>query len=247
MSETKTKQQNPIISILINVIIPVLVLTILSKEKYLGPVWGLIVALLLPIVYGTHTLIKDRRADPISILGIVSVLLTGIFALMELPPEWIACKEAAIPLLIGLAIVISLKTPCPLIKKIMLNKTLFDVDLLHEKLRENGNKTQFEKKLVGLTWGFASSMFLSSALNYGLAKLILKSTPGTEAFAAEVGKMTGLSYLVIMLPCVTVMIFVLLALIKTLTGLTGMKLDDMLAPEHRKNFPAEKSTADGSQ
>ena len=229
MSNPRPKEENPLLSILLNVVIPVLILTYLSKDKYLGPVWGLISALILPIGYGIHTLVKDRRADFVSILGIISVLLTGVFSILELPPQWIAVKEAAIPLIIGLTIVISLKTPWPLIRKILFNDKLFNVDLLHEKLRELGNEARFEKRLVWLTWGLASSMFLSSALNYTLAKIVLKSEPGTEAFAAEIGKMTGLSYIVVMLPSMAVMILVLIALIKTLTHLTGLKMDDLLA------------------
>jgi len=231
MSKIPPKEENPLTSIMLNVVIPVVILTCLSKEKYLGPLWGLIAALILPVGYGTHTLIKERRADFVSIIGIVSVLLTGVFGILKLPPQWIAVKEAAIPLIIGLAIVISLKTPSPLIKKILMQEKLFNVPLLQEKLREQGNEAVFEKRLVGLTWGLASSMFLSSALNYGLAKIILKSEPGTEAFTAEIGKMTGLSYIVVMLPSMAVMILVLFALTKTLTRLTGLKFDDLLA-EH---------------
>lgn len=228
-----TKEENPMISIMLNVVIPVVILTYLSKDKYLGPVWGLVVALILPVAYGTHTLIKEKRADFVSIIGIISVLLTGVFGILELPRIWMAIKEASIPLIIGLAIVISLKTPYPLIKKILMSEKIFNVDLLHEKLREQGNETVFEKRLVGLTWGLASSMFLSAALNYGLAMVILKSAPGTEAYAAEIGKMMGLSYIVVMIPSMTVMILVLIALIKTLTHLTGLKMDDLLA-EHLK-------------
>lgn len=231
MSKPRPKEENPLISIMLNVVIPVIILTYLSKDKYLGPVWGLIAALILPIGYGIHTLIKERRADFVSIIGIISVLLTGVFGIMELPAQWMAVKEAAIPLIIGLAIVISLKTPYPLIKKIMMNEKLFNVPLLHEKLREQGNEAKFEKRLVGLTWGLAGSFFLSAALNYGLAKIILKSEPGSEAFTAEIGKMTGLSYIVVMLPSMAVMTMVLVALVKTLTHLTGLKLDDLLA-EH---------------
>lgn len=238
MSNPPRKDENPLISIMLNVVIPVIILTYLSKDKYLGPLWGLVVALVLPIGYGLHTLIKERRADFVSVIGIVSVLLTGIFGILKLPPEWIAIKEAAIPLIIGLAIVISLKTPYPLIKKILMSEKIFNVDLLHEKLRERGTEGLFEKRLVGLTWGLASSFFLSSALNYGLAKVILKSEPGTEAFTAEIGKMTGLSYVVVMLPSMAVMILVLIALIKTLTHLTDLKMDDLLA-EHLQETPPE--------
>ncbi|MFA7256079.1 MAG: VC0807 family protein [Kiritimatiellales bacterium] len=244
MSKTPPKEEHPMVSIMLNVVIPVVILTCLSKDKYLGPVWGLVAALILPIGYGIHTLVKEKRADFVSIIGIVSVLLTGVFGILKLPPQWIAVKEAAIPLIIGLAIVISLKTPYPLVKKILMSERLFNVELLHEKLREQGTETKFEKRLVGLTWGLASSMFLSSALNYTLAKIILKSEPGSEAFTAEIGKMTGLSYIVVMLPSMAVMICVLIALIKTLTHLTGLKMDDLLAEHLQEPKPVEAARSD---
>lgn len=233
------KQENPLVSILLNVVIPVIILTKLSKEQYLGPLWGLIVALSLPVGYGIHTLVKEKRADFVSIIGVVSVLLTGVFGLLKLPPQWIAIKEAAVPLIIGLVIVGSLWTPAPLIKKILMSEKIFNVDLLHEKLKENENEALFEKRLVGLTWGLASSFFLSSALNYVLAKLILKSEPGTEAFTAEIGRMTGMSYVVIVIPSMAIMILVLIALIKTLTHLTGLKMEDLLA-EHLQEEAGKK-------
>jgi len=242
MSKPPRKEENPMISIMLNVVIPVIILTYLSKDKYLGPLWGLVAALILPIGYGLHTLVKEKRADFISIIGIISVLLTGVFGILELPRIWMAVKEAAIPLIIGLAIVISLKTPYPLIRKILMSEKIFNVTLLHEKLKETDNEKPFEKRLVGLTWGLASSFFLSSALNYGLAMVVLKSAPGTEAYASEIGRMMGLSYIVVMLPSMAVMILVLIALIKTLTHLTGLKMDDLLA-EHLQEEAPKKNKA----
>ena len=240
MSEAKPehKQENPLVSIGVNVVIPVVILTFLSKEKYLGPVWALVVGLLFPIGYGLRTLIRDRKADFMSIIGVVSVTLTGVFGILKLPPEYIAIKEAAIPLLIGLAIVISLKTPFPLIKKIMMTESLFDVERLKQALKDKGTEVVFEKRLVGLTWGFASSMFLSSGLNYVLAKVVLKSEPGSEAFTAELGKMTGLSHIVVLIPCMIVMIWVMNKLFNTLAELTGLPLDDLLAAHHKKEQPS---------
>ena len=104
MSKEQPTRENPMISILVNVVIPVAILSFLSKEKYLGPVWALVVGLMFPIGYGLRIVIKDRKADFMSIIGIVSVSLTGIFGILKLPPEYIAIKEAAIPLLLGLAI-----------------------------------------------------------------------------------------------------------------------------------------------
>jgi hypothetical protein len=187
MGEAKHKQENPLISIVVNIVIPVTVLSLLSKEKYLGPVWALVVGLSFPIGYGLRTLIRDRKADFMSMIGIFSVTLTGVFGILKLPPQWVAIKEAAIPLIMGLAIVGSLKTPFPLIKKILMTEALFDVQRLKDALREKGNEAIFEKRLVGLTWGFAASMFLSSGLSYVLAKIVLQSEPGTEAYTAELG------------------------------------------------------------
>ncbi len=247
MSKDKATPENPLISIGINVVIPVVILTFLSKEKSpevvwtLGPVWALVVGLLFPIAYGLRTLIRDRKAEFMSIIGIVSVMLTGIFGILKLPPEYIAIKEAAIPLILGLAIIGSLKTPFPLIKKIMMTEALFDVERLKNALREKGTEAQFEKRLVGLTWGFASSMFLSSGLNYALAKIMLKSAPGSPEYIAELGKMTGLSHIVILIPCMIIMIFVLNKLFDTLIELTGLKLDDLLAAHHKEKAKPKKA------
>ncbi len=234
MDQTKPKQEHPLASLLLNIVIPVAILTFLGKEKYLGPLWALVVALAFPVGYGLRKLARERKADPLSILGLVSVLLTGVFGLLQLPPVWIACKEAAIPLIIGLAIVVSLKTPFPLIKKLLLTEALFDLEVLRQALRDAGNEARFEKRLVGLSWGFAASMFLSAGLSYALAKFVLRSEPGTEAYTAELGKMTGLSNVVVLVPVMVVMLFVFNALFNTLAELTGRTLDDLLAAHHRK-------------
>jgi hypothetical protein len=239
MREAKPGQERPFTSILINVIIPVAILSFLSKDKYLGPVWALIVGLAFPISYGLRSLIRERKADFMSIIGIISVTLTGVFGILRLPPQYIALKEAAIPLIIGLVIVFSLKTPFPLIKKILMTEALFDVQRLKQALKDKGTEKKFEKRLVGLTWGLASSMFLSAGLSYTLAKIVLKSEPGTEAYTAELGKMTGLSHIVVLVPCMVVMLWVLNKLFDTLIELTGLKLDDLLASHHREKTGTE--------
>jgi len=240
------KKDRSLESVLINVVVPVIVLTMLSKEKYLGPTWGLVAALILPVGYGVHSMIRDRKIEFMSVLGVVSVLLTGVFGLLKLPPEWIAWKEAMIPFLLGVAIVGSLKTPFPLIKKILMTESLFDVHRLKSALKERGNEALFEKRLVGLTWGLASSLFLSAVLNFVLAKLVLKSEPGTEAYTAEIGRMTGLGYVVVMIPSMAIMLVVFNALINTLVKLTGLDFESLLAEHLRKPPPekADETTAD---
>ena len=244
----KKKPENPLISLMVNIVIPVAILSLLSKEKYLGPVWALVVGLAFPISYGVRSVVRNRKADVLSIIGIVSVTLTGVFGILELPPQWIAIKEAAIPLLLGVAIIGSLKTPWPLIKTLMMTDALFDVERLNGALKEKGNEAVFEKRLVGLTWGFAASMFISAGLSYTLAKIVLKSEPGTEAFTAELGKMTGLSHIVVLVPSMIIMLWVMNKLFDTLIELTGLDLEELVAVHLRKEkkpSPSEEEEGSG--
>lgn len=243
MGNVDSMRENPWISPLVNIVIPVCVLSFLSKEARLGPVWALVVAVAFPIVYGLKTLLKERKADVFSIIGLISVLLTGVFGILSLPKQWVAVKEGMVPLLVGLLIVGSLKTPFPLIKKLMLSEAVFDVERLWNVLRGKGNVERFEKRLVGLTWGFASSMFVSSVLNYFLAKMMLRSDEGSAEYAAELGKMTGLSNVVILVPVMAIMIFVFNALFKAVSELTGLEIEEVLAARHRKKSDEEKTAS----
>ena len=73
----------------------------------------------------------------------------------------------------------------------------------------------------------AGSFFLSSVLNYALAKILLVSPPGTPEYSAELGKMTGLSFPVIALPCTLVMMGALLYLFRQIKRLTDLELEQI--------------------
>ena len=69
---------------------------------------------------------------------------------------------------------------------------------------------------------------LSSILNYILAKILLVSAPGTEAFNAELGKMNALSFPVIAVPATIIMMLALFYLFKRIKALTHLELEDIL-------------------
>ncbi len=120
MSKKKNKE-NPFISLIFNIAIPTLILMKASGEDLLGPVWALVIGLSFPMVYFFYDLYKRKKYNFISILGFVSVLLTGGLGLLEVDGIWFAAKEAAIPLLIGAAVIFSMKTDTPLVKTFLLN------------------------------------------------------------------------------------------------------------------------------
>lgn len=228
------KQENPFLSIALNIAIPSVILMKLSGEDQLGPVNGLIIALAFPLIYGIYDFYDRKKVNFISILGLVSILLTGIFTLIKLPPHWIAVKEASIPALIGSAIIISLRTEFPLVKKLLFNESIINVDLVHEKLNSNGSESQFERLLVQTSLLLSASFFLSSGLNYGLAKYLLTAEPGTQAFNEQLGQMTALSWPVIVLPSMLVMFIALFKLVSGIKKLTGLDLEQVLHAQPKK-------------
>jgi len=232
-STTPPKQESLLANLLINIAIPALILAKLSGDDWLGTKWAIVVALAFPLLYGLRDFLQNGKANFFSGLGIVSILLTGGISLMELDAKYIAMKEAAIPALLGIATVVSLRTRWPLVKTFLYNDKVLDTDKIAAKLEDNNNLGAFELTLKQASWMVAASFFLSSVLNYVLAKVILTSPPGSEAFNAELGKMTALSYPVIVVPSMIVLILAMVFLFRRIGKLTGLKLEDIMAAHHR--------------
>lgn len=222
------KKENMWANIIVNVAIPTLILMKLSGETKLGPTLALIVALAFPIGYGVIDYLKTRKLNFFSALGVVSVMLTGGMTLLKLPPEYIAIKEAAIPALFGLAVLGSLKTRFPLVKTLILNPKIMQVDNIQNAVEQHQCKKAFEQALTNSSVMIAMSFFLSSALNYGLAKYLLVSEPGTEAFNAELGKMTAMSFPIITIPSMLVLFGAMYYLYRQIKKHTGLSIDDIL-------------------
>jgi len=222
------KKENMLINILMNIVIPTLILTKLSNAHYLGPVWALVVALTFPVVYGLKDFIANRKINFFSGLGIVSVLLTGGIGILKLPTEYYAIKEATIPALIGLTVLISTRTRFPLVKTFIYNDTVLNVEKISAALKEHNKEEAFEKTLRLGSYLLAGSFFLSSALNYILAERIVKSPAGTEAFNIEVGTMHAYSLPIIALPSMIIMVAALMYIFRSIRLLTGLTFEEVL-------------------
>ncbi len=208
-----------------NIVIPVLVLSKLSGEDSLGPVWALILALAFPIGFGLWELKQSGKLNFFSVVGIISVLLTGGMSLLQLDPKYIAIKEAAVPGIIGVLIILSGRTRFPLVRTVLQNMQLLDLALLEQKLKEAGSEAQFDKVVDQTTRIFAASFFMSSVLNYLLAKWILVSPAGTPAYNEELARMTALSYPVIAIPSTIMMMAAIWFLFSRIPKLTGQSLE----------------------
>ena len=223
------KKESPLVSLLVSIVIPAIILSKFSTEEYLGILPGFLVALSLPIAYAIYNLLVRKETGFIAILGFVSIFLTGIIGVFEFPIEWLAVKEAAVPLLIGIAVIVSLKTPYPLVRKLLFNEELLNLKLIDEKLKENYNVPRLDYVLTKATFMVAGSFLLSAFLNFFLTKYIVVSPAGTAAFNEELGTLTAISYPAIALPSTAVMFVALYYVFKQVTKLTGLQFEEILS------------------
>ena len=180
---TATKQNsNSMLDLLLSIILPSIILMKFSTEEYLGASLGLIIALAFPLGWGLFDLIKHRKFNGIALLGLVSILLTGGIGLLALDVKWLAIKEAAIPGLIGIAVLISVYTPYPLVRTLLYNPTVMNIKKIEEKLAQDNNRQLFDRRLINANYLVAGSFGFSAIMNFILAKTFVKSPAGTQAF-----------------------------------------------------------------
>jgi len=231
---TGTHKPRPMIDLLVSIVIPSIILMKFSGAENLGASTALIVALAFPLSWGLFELIKFRQFNFIALLGLISVFLTGGIGLLQLDPQWLAIKEAAIPGLIGIAVLMSTYTRYPLIRTLLYNPKVINVDRIRQKLHECDNSKAFESHLQKATYLLSSTFLFSSVMNYILAKWVVTSPAGSASFNEELGQMTLLSYPVIAIPSTLMMLAIFYYLWRTINGLTGLKLEEILATQHSK-------------
>jgi len=226
MNNTATPR--PLLELSITLIAPSIILIKLSDPAYLGTARALLLALAFPLLWGLWSLLRERRVTLFAMLGIVSILLTGGIGLLRLDSHWLAVKEAAIPALIGVAVFISTRTRYPLIRSLLYNPALTNVQKIQASLQMRGNTAAYEQRLLNSTYLLAGTFFFSATMNYLLASWIVTSPAGSAAFNAELGRLTLLSYPVIAIPSALMMLAILYSLWRTTRAMTGLRLDEVL-------------------
>ena len=233
MSTTTTgaagRRENMLVNLACNVVLPGLLLDKLSKPDRLGPVAGLVIALAVPLGYGLYDFARRRVWNALSILGLCSVLLTGVLGLLKTEAFWFAIKEAAIPGLLAVAIPLSLRTRQPLVRTLLYNDQVLDVGRIESELASRSSRPAFDQLLASASWLLAGSFLLSSALNFGLARWMLTATPGTDEFNKQLGRMNWMSWPVIFVPMMAMMVYALMRLLRGVERLTGLKGEELFA------------------
>ncbi len=191
-------------------------------------------ALAFPLVYGVYDLLRRRKWNIFSVIGLLSVVLTGGIGLMKLSRECMILKETIVPLVLGGAVLATALTKKPLAKMIMLNEDIVDVKKIDDALDARGTRAEYDSALKTATYWVSASFLLSAILNFVLASYIFKSEVGTEAFNEEVGTMTALSFPVIAVPTTIMFIFAMYKFFGALSKNTGLSLEEIMTQKSDK-------------
>lgn len=259
MSEVDAKppQENPLTNILVNVIIPVLALSYLSKDPallaqdgetvrfwHLGPLKAMTAALALPIGYGIWFFTRHRKMNFFSVLGLVSVFLTGGLTLYlwnkdgSIKPNaayLFGLKEASIPLVLGVAIFLSHWSKTPLLNAFFYNSQIFDLKRIEGAVHEHGGEDRYRRLLFQSTILFSSSFLISTVANFFLAQYFLggidiTASDARSQYNSGVAKLTGWGFAVIGVPILLLFFFLFWFLLRGLNKITGLANDKILLP-----------------
>ncbi len=220
--------------ILFNIIIPVI---ILNKGHKLGldPKLAVLLALSFPLFFTLRSLIKSKKINYVSLLGLLNVMVSGTLTLLALGGIWFAIKEAAFPLLIGGFVLGSIWTKKPFFQTLFMNPSTFDVDKVEARLETEEKKAQFSKLMKNATLFLSISFVMSATLNFILALRIF--IPFTEGLTQDqkqallneqLSQMTMYSMGVILIPSMLFLGTILFFTFKKIHAITGLTSDDLL-------------------
>ena len=206
--------------LVVTILIPYLLLTRLGNLTDLEPRAVLLVALSFPVGYMALAMVRRREVGIAPTVGLVSVLLTGGVGLLANDPAWLAVKEAAVPGGFGLAILVSGHMRRPIVG--VLIDRVVDTDTVRAALAEREAEPRWQAFLGRATMLWATVLLIAAALNYALARLVVTSPGGTDAFNEELGRMTALSVPVVTLPMMVMMSATVWYIVRGVTRITGL-------------------------
>lgn len=235
LSAPAPKRENILVNLVCNVLLPTLILMKLSKPEYLGPKLALLTALAFPVGYGLYDLATRRTFNFLSALGFTATLATGGLALLKLDPFWFAVKEAVVPSLIGLTVLVSHMVGRPLVRSMLFNEQVLNVGKIEATIVERSQQKAFAGLLRQSSGLLAASFALSAGLNFALARSLITAQPDTELFNEQLGRLTAWSWPVIVVPSMAMMMFALWRLLKGVERLTGLPMDELFQEHVAKN------------
>lgn len=232
-STSNRPAENPLLSLLINIVLPVLILN--KGTPLLGAQAALAVALSLPLIYGAQDFIRRRHRNYVSLLGLFNIALTGGLALFQLTGLWFCLKEALLPFSLGVLVFFSAFGTSPAARLLFYNPHVMNTREIEVALDQRGLQENFRQLLKKATLWLSLSFFLSSAGNFLLALKIFVGIDGSlpapeqaSILNQQIAQMTWMAMLVIAGPLMVFSGLLITWFLRRLSALTELTTDQIL-------------------
>ncbi|MEY4615094.1 MAG: hypothetical protein RJB66_54 [Pseudomonadota bacterium] len=223
---------------------------ILNSTTFFTPEIRLLIAIAFPLFYGAFEWWKTKKHNFVSLLGLVNVIITGGFGLLQLSGGWFSFKEASFPFLIGLFVLISGLRNNPFFGKMLMSPDVFNTDKLESRLKESNQTEAFHKLVLRSNHILALSFFISALLNFLIAEQTF--TPISDSIAevekanllnAQIALMHKRGFLGIAIPSMAMLLGLLIYYFKQVEKITGESIEAFL----HQTTEAENKSAHSSE
>lgn len=242
------KGTQSLLNVLLSVLAPVMVLdhcSVSGPELWqLGTTPAMALALSLPLGFGLWTFIQSRRVEPLTLFGLLGTILTGVVtiyantggseAIRPDTPWWYAAKEAAIPLLLCGAVMVTARRQDSLLRVLLYSDSLFDITTIEKAVAEKGQQCAYDALLWRSSLFLGLSLVGSAVANFILSLCFLLPVLDQPAarqaleYNYAVGRMTWWGYLVIGVPLLITLVGVIRSLVARLEDMTGLDRERLM-------------------
>ncbi|MBL8121888.1 hypothetical protein JNM87_04000 [Candidatus Saccharibacteria bacterium] len=225
----KANTHEMLLQLVVNVFLPLVILTKLSSKDQLGQVGALLLALAMPVMWELYRVVKHRRLSRLSLFAIGGIVLTGGISLLGLSEEWLAVRRSALYIIGGLVLlgmIYMKKQPIDL-----LLSAVVDTDMINSKIQQRKKEAEYRDKKRTSIYALAVLLLVVGVASYVLTRVVIVHATNTESFNTEYARLRLLSVPFITVPLVVGATAILMYLLTSIEKLSGLELDKII---HKK-------------
>ena len=227
--DSKQQEKSLLWELFFNLCLPTLILIKGHVWLPLSPKASLAIAIACPLSYGILDWIRESHFNWISFLGLVSIAVKGSVGLFEGSNQWLAINEMLLPFIMGCTLVIFrvLHRP-PFLPKFLLNEQFCYAEHILQVIKQKGNESFLQKRILCYEWSLAALFFFSAILNYLLARYLVVHPAGSAEFNHELGLLTGWSFVIIAVPATLGLLVIVWRFFSQIKKLSELSWEEIL-------------------
>jgi intracellular septation protein A len=225
----KTNQVPLLAQFVINLVIPLVILTRFSDEGKLGATGALLLALAFPVVYELYNVRKRRKFSLVSALAIGGILVTGVIGLLGLSEGWLAVRRSVPYLAMAAVLIVSAALRRPVLSALLPH--ILEMGKINAAAQKKRTSSMLEQSIRRSGYILGGVLLAIAAASYVLTRVMITGDAGTSVFNQEYARLR-----VVSLVGINVLLFVSLTaaiyyLGRSIEKLTGLDIDDLMKKE----------------